>query len=174
MKLKVPIPEKYGGGGDKLEDFIWAYDNYVHYKGIEPKESGQLISFYLTEQALKEYKSMTTEEQTDLPAIYKRLRNRFRSAGFKMTQQGKLMNATQRDEEGIDEYIERFERIADSIDTDPKQKLTLFIRNTKKEIREDLITFGAESAQEAYNRARLKEASMMEREEKVQEETKIE
>ena len=80
MKLKVPIPEKYVGGGDRLEDFIWAYDNYVLYKGIGPRESGQMISFYLTEQALKEYKSTTTEEQTDLTAIYKRLRNRFRSA----------------------------------------------------------------------------------------------
>ena len=125
-----------------------------------------MISFYLAEQALKEYKSMSMEEQADLTAIYKRLRGRFRSAGFRMTQQGKLMNATQREDEGIDDYIERFERIADSIDTDPQQKLTLFIRNTKKEIREDLITFGAETAQEAYNRARLKEASMMEREEK--------
>ena len=94
-KLKVPVPEKYGGGGNRLEDFIWAYDNYVLYKGIGPRESGQMISFYLTEQALKEYKSMNAEEHGDLTAIYKRLRSRFRSAGFKMTQQGKLMNATQ-------------------------------------------------------------------------------
>ena len=141
-KLKVPVPEKYRGGGDRLEDFIWAYDNYVLYKGIGPRESGQMISFYLTEQALKEYKSMSMEEKADLTAIYKRSRSRFRSAGFRMTQQGKLMNATQREDEGIGEYIERFERIADSIDTDPQQKLTLFIRNTKKEIKEDLIMFG--------------------------------
>ena len=83
-----------------------------------------------------------------------------------MTQQGRLMNATQKEHEGIDDYIERFERLADSIDTEPQQKLTLFTHNTRKEIREDLITFGAGSIREAYNRARLKEASMMEREDK--------
>ena len=125
-----------------------------------------MIAFYLTEQALREYKSMSAGEQDDLDAIYKRLRERFKSTGFKMIQQGRLMNATQKEDEGIDDFIERFERLADSIDTEPQQKLALFTRNAKKEIREVLITFGAGSTQEAYNRPRLKEASMMEREDK--------
>ena len=88
------------------------------------------------------------------------MRERFCPASFKLIQHEKFISSKQEEDEKIDDYISRFNKMAQILELQEGQLIAQFISNLKSSIKEDVMIHNPQTLAAAYERARVKAAAM--------------
>ena len=158
-KLKVSKPAKFRGDGEMLPEFEKNFHHYIEWEGVAETDAVILIRFLLEEEAKDFYDAMSQEDKMDVKTIFLKLRERFCPRSFKLIVHEKLCSDKQRDNETIDEFISRFNRMTQVIDLSEDQKIAQFITNLTNTLREHVIVSNPKTLAQAYEMARVKFAA---------------
>ena len=99
--------------------------HYIEWEGVVEIDAVILIRFLLEEEAKDFYDTMSQEDKMDVNTIFTKLRERSCPRSFKLIVHERLCSDKQKDNETIDEFISRFNKMTQVIYLSEDQKLPI-------------------------------------------------
>ena len=102
------------------------------------------------------FNSLEEGELKSLKKVFEKLQSRFCPASFKLIIHEKLCSEKMAENESIEEYITRFNKMTQMLELAESQKVALFIANLKGILKEHVIISNLLKLVQAFECARIK------------------
>ena len=157
--IRVSGPKKFKGDGESINEFERDYRHYVKWEGVDDRKAAQLIRFSLEGDAREYYDSMAQDDKRDLETIFTRMKSRFCPSSFRLIIHERLCSERMSEQESINDYISRFNKMTQIIELSDSQKVAQFTAGLTGSLKEHVILANPNTLVAAFEAARVKDSA---------------